>query len=120
MSDLEARSHELAEKVRQLEALSAIGEAVNSNLDLAALLSTIVQHAVELSDADGGSILEYDEDDGTLSVRAQFGPVEELPELFRQVRLDMRSPLVGRAALPGEPEAVTDLAEDRHDVHMQL
>ena len=58
---LEARSVELGHKVDQLEALGQIGEAVSSSLDLDMVLSTIVEHAVQLSGTDGGSLMEFDE-----------------------------------------------------------
>ena len=64
---LEARSAELAHKVDQLEALGEVGEAVSSSLDLDMVLSTIVMHAVQLSDTDGGSLMEFDEADSASS-----------------------------------------------------
>ena len=59
---LQSRTTELAVKVEQLEALRQIGQAVSSSLDLDDVLTTIVTHSVQLTDTDGGSLLEYDDD----------------------------------------------------------
>jgi len=59
---LESRTGELGRKVNQLEALGAVGQAVSSSLNLAEVLNAIITQAVELSEADGGSIYEYDEE----------------------------------------------------------
>ena len=67
---LEARGVELARKVEQLEALSEVGEVVSSSLDLDEVLSTIVTNAVRLTGTDGGSIMEYVEEERQL-LRAQ-------------------------------------------------
>ena len=45
-----------------MEALAEVGEAISSTLDPDEVLTTIVEHAVELSGADGGSLMEYDEE----------------------------------------------------------
>ena len=39
-----------------------IGQAVSSSLDLDEVLTTIVTHSVQLTDTDGGSLLEYDDE----------------------------------------------------------
>src|SRR5260370_6546011 len=58
--ELEARSHELAQSVGELRALGEVTQAVNSTLDLATVLSTIVAKAVELSGTEAGSIYAGD------------------------------------------------------------
>jgi GAF domain-containing protein len=50
---------ELDERNRDLTALGEVGRAVSSTLDLKAVLKTIVDRAVALSDTDGGSIFYY-------------------------------------------------------------
>jgi GAF domain-containing protein len=44
-----------------LRALSEVGQAISSTLDLQAVLSTIVARATNLSGTDAGVIYEYDE-----------------------------------------------------------
>jgi transcriptional regulator with GAF, ATPase, and Fis domain len=54
---LESRSEELSNKVEQLEALSEVGEAISSSLDPDEVLTTMLKHAVQLSETDGGSLM---------------------------------------------------------------
>ncbi|MGQ0522487.1 MAG: cache domain-containing protein, partial [Betaproteobacteria bacterium] len=53
------RTDELSRSVAELRALGEVGAAVSSSLDLPTVLSTIVARAVELSDADAGTIYEF-------------------------------------------------------------
>ena len=106
----EARGAELATKVEQLEALREVGEAVSSSLDLDEVLATIVEHAVELSGTDGGSIMEYDERDRCFQVRSVYRHRARAScEQLRAIRIDLDETLVGRAALERRPIAVPDL-----------
>ena len=67
----------------ELEALREVGEAVSSSLDVDRVLSTIAMHAVELSDTDGGSIMEYDERDRCFMVRSVYRTEPEVVERLR-------------------------------------
>src|SRR5262245_48129395 len=58
--ELQTRSRELAQSVGELRALGEVTQAVNSTLDLATVLSTIVAKAVELSGTEAGSIYVVD------------------------------------------------------------
>jgi signal transduction histidine kinase/ActR/RegA family two-component response regulator len=117
---LEARSAELATKVVQMEALREVGEVVSSSLDLDEVLQTIVTNAVRLTGTDGGSIMEYGEQDRAFSVRATFGSSQQLIDRLRAITIARDSTLVGRAALDGHPLEVTDLAEGPRDPHLQI
>jgi signal transduction histidine kinase/DNA-binding response OmpR family regulator len=116
---LEARGVELARKVEQLEALRRVGEAVSSSLDLEEVLATIVTQAVHLSEADGGSLLEFDDDDQEFRVRTAYGTSERLLEKLRQTRIGLTETLVGRAALAGSPLQAPDLETARVDPHLE-
>jgi GAF domain-containing protein len=74
---------ELQQRIGQMTALSEVGRAVSSTLDLEQVLQTIVQHAVKLMGLDGGSIYEYDEARGRFSLQAAEN-IE--PELVTAVR----------------------------------
>ena len=117
---LEARGAELASKVAQLEALREVGEAVSSSLDLDEVLEQIVTNAVRLTGTDGGSIMEYDEEDEAFSVRTAYGSSRELLEQLRAVTIRRESTLVGRAALDRRPLEVPDLAESELDPHLEI
>ena len=55
--ELEARTGELTRSVDQLTALSEVGRAVSSTLDLETVLTTIVSRAVQMSGLEAGAIL---------------------------------------------------------------
>jgi signal transduction histidine kinase/DNA-binding response OmpR family regulator len=106
---LEARQEELGRKVEQLEALGHVGDAVSSSLDLDHVLATIVEHAVELSDTDGGSIFDFDETTEEFRIRTTFGTDADLVEALRQSHIGVNETLVGRVALTRQPQQVVDL-----------
>ena len=106
---LEARQEELGRKVEQLEALGHVGDAVSSSLDLDHVLATIVEHAVELSDTDGGSIFDFDEAAEEFHIRTTFGTNAELVEALRRTHIGIHETLVGRVALMRQPQQVVDL-----------
>ena len=120
MRALESRGSELASKVAQLEALREVGEAVGSSLDLDEVLDQIVNNAVRLAGADGGSILEYDESSDSFHVRAAFGSSRDLLEQLRAITIHRESTLVGRAALARGPLEVSDLAQTELDPHLDI
>ena len=60
-SELQERTDELGRSVEQLRALSEVGQAVSSTLDLDAVLQAIVARAAQLAGTRGASIWEYDE-----------------------------------------------------------
>ena len=70
--ELEERGQELGRKVEQLEALSEVGGLVSSSLVLDEVLSNIIMNAVRFSGCDGGSIMEYVEDERCFSVRSRL------------------------------------------------
>jgi signal transduction histidine kinase/CheY-like chemotaxis protein len=116
---LQTRTTELADKVEQLEALREIGHAVSSSLDLDEVLTTIVTHAVQLTDTDGGSLLEFDAAAREFRIRAAYGTSPELLEALRGTRILLEGTLVGRACQEGLPQLVRDLEDARLDPHLQ-
>jgi len=117
---LESRGAELASKVAQLEALRDVGDAVSSSLDLDEVLEQIVSNAVRLTGTDGGSIMEYVEDDESFRVRTAYGSSPELVEQLRAVTIRRESTMVGRAALERRPLEVPDLARTELDPHLEI
>jgi signal transduction histidine kinase/DNA-binding response OmpR family regulator len=119
-SALQARSGELARKVDEMEALAEIGKAVSSTLDPAEVLTTIVEHAVELSGADGGSLMEYDEESRLFRVRTTYGTTQSVQDQLQQVRIHVDESFVGRAATSGVPVQVADLSDVELDPHLRV
>ena len=116
---LEARQEDLGRKVEQLEALGHVGDAVSSSLDLDHVLATIAEHAVELSDTDGGSIFDFDETTEEFRIRTTFGTDAELVEALRQTHIGVHETLVGRVALMRQPQQVVDLDVAELDPHLR-
>ena len=120
VQELQERRAELARKVDELEALSEVGEAVSSSLDIDRVLSTIAMHAVELSATDGGSIMEYSERERSFRVRSVYRTDERVVDQLRHVRIALDETLVGRAAREQRPIAVPDLAAIELDPHLRI
>src|SRR4029077_19722475 len=75
LSELQARTADLARSVEELTTLREVGQAVSSTLDLATVLSTIVEHAVGLSGAEAGAIYRYRRSDRPF----YLGPTDRTP-----------------------------------------
>jgi signal transduction histidine kinase/CheY-like chemotaxis protein len=109
--ELETRSRELAQSVGELRALGEVTQAVNSTLDLATVLSTIVAKAVELSGTEAGSIYVVDPATQLLHLRASRGMSEEfIAELNRQ-GVDLSEKTIAEAAAQKAPVQTPDLKE---------
>jgi len=108
-SALESRSAELGRKVDQLEALAEVGEAISSTLVADEILTTIVTHAVELSDTDGGSLMEFDEATGLFRVRTAYGTSADVIDALRGAEIHIDRTWVGRAASTREVLQIPDL-----------
>ena len=87
LKELRERTGELARSVEELQALGQVSQAVNSTLDLATVLSTIVSRAVELSGTEAGTIYEFDDQQKELQLRSTYGMSEELIKALRDQHL---------------------------------
>jgi signal transduction histidine kinase/CheY-like chemotaxis protein len=106
---VESRSAELARKVDQLEALAEVGAAISSTLVPDEILALIVSRAVELSETDGGSLMEFDEETGLFGVRTVSGTSEEVVAALRAAEIHIDRTWVGRAARTREVLQIPDL-----------
>ncbi len=103
------RTRDLREALQRLTALAEVGRAVNSTLDLQAVLDSIVAHAVQLSRTDEGTIYEYDEPSQEFLVSASHGMSEEHVAELRAVPVRLGEGAVGRAVASGRPVQVPDV-----------
>ncbi len=117
---LERRSAELSGKVEQLEALSQVSKAVGSSLDVEEVLSTIVSHAVELSETDGGSLMEYDDSTQLFRVRAAYGTDEDVIDRLRRARIHADETWVGQCAHASSSFQIEDLRTVKRDAHLEI
>jgi GAF domain-containing protein len=117
---LERRSAELSRKVDQLEALSDVSKVVGSSLDVEEVLSTIVSHAVELSETDGGSLMEYDPASRLFRVRAAYGTSDAVLDRLRQARIHADETWVGQCAYATSSFQIEDLRTVDRDAHLEI
>ncbi|TMA82259.1 MAG: GAF domain-containing protein [Deltaproteobacteria bacterium] len=111
--ELDERTNQLTRSVGELKALGEVGQAVSSTLDLEAVLTSIVSHAVQLSGTDGGAIYEYDEPSEEFLLRATDHMEEELINALRANPPRLGDGVVGRAAASREPVQVPNILEER-------
>ena len=78
LNELRQRTDELGRSVDELRALGEVSQAVNSTLDLEAVLSTIVAKAVQLSGTEAGAIYVFDNLQREFHLRATYGMDQEL------------------------------------------
>jgi len=109
---VQKRTQELAQSVSELQALEEVLRAVNSSLDLQTVLSTIISRAVPLSQADEGTIYEYDEAEEVFVPKAAFGMSEDRIARLRDRRIRMGETFLGRSAIEHQPIHVADAQQD--------
>ena len=108
---VDLRTRELAQSVEELRALGEVSQAVNSTLDLSGVLSTIVAKAVQLSNAEAGTIYVYDDARGKFELRATHGMTESLIAALSATQVDLGTTIVGEATRRREPMQIPDLRE---------
>ena len=96
---MQERTRELVESVEEMKALSEVGQAVSSSLDLETVLETIVARAVDLSGTDCGVIYEYDEAAQEFNLRASHRMEAEAVEVLRAARIRLGEGAAGQAAM---------------------
>ena len=110
-NELQERTQELTRSVEELRALGEVGQAVSSSLDIESVLTSIVSHAVELSQTDAGTIYEFDEATQVFVPRANYGMTEELIEALRQshIGIGIGESGIGQAAATRTAVQIPDL-----------
>lgn len=109
---LQTRTQELTRTVEELKALGEVSQAVSSTLDLEAVLTSIVSHAVQLSGTDAGAIYEYDESGEEFHLRASHQIEEELVEELLANPIRLGGGTVGRAAAMRTPVQVANILNE--------
>jgi len=107
---LQSRTEELTRSVAELQALEETIRSVNSSLDLDVVLATIISRAVQLSEADEGTIYEYDEQAEYFVPKAAHGMSADRVEALRERRIRIGETPLGRAAAARAPLHVPNLA----------
>jgi signal transduction histidine kinase len=102
----------LAHSVAELQALEEVLRAVNSSLDLDTVLATIISRAVQLSQADEGTIYEFNAAEEVFVPKAAFGMNARRVEALRRRRIKLGETHLGRSALLRAPVYVADVQQD--------
>jgi two-component system phosphate regulon sensor histidine kinase PhoR len=101
-AEVERRRHtrSLQQRLTELEALQRIGHKISASLDLDNVLSAVVEAAVELTEAEEGSLLLIEESSGELYMRAAKNFQDEFVRTFR---LPTHDSLAGQVLRTGKP-----------------
>jgi signal transduction histidine kinase len=106
----EARTGQLGQSVEEQKALVEISRVVSSNLNVEAVLSGIVRHAVQLSKTDAGTIYEFDEAGQVFVPRTNYGVNAAFIEALRASAHGVGDDtVIGRAVIKRAPEQIPDL-----------
>ena len=112
LTELRERTDELGRSVEELRALGEVSQAVNSTLDLANVLSTIVAKAAQLSATEAGAIYVFNELQREFHLRATYGMEQELIDALTDRRIGLDEPNAVRVFAQGEPLQAADLARE--------
>ena len=111
---LRERTAELTRSVAELQALEEVLRAVNSSLDLDTVLETIISRAVQLSQADEGTIYEFDDAEHIFVPKSTFGMTAERVTALRERRIRIGETPLGISAAAREPLHIPDLSQSPH------
>ncbi|HEY7759452.1 MAG TPA: response regulator [Burkholderiales bacterium] len=109
-NELQSRTTELGRSVEQLQALSEVGNAVSSTLDLETVLTTIVTRANQLAGTQAGLIYDYDDATEEFRPLATSGYADEVVDALRRNPLRRGEGVAGQAVARREPVQVPDIA----------
>jgi len=117
--ELQTRTEALTKSVGQLTALSEVGQAISSTLELDTVLKTIVGRAVQLSGLDAGVIYEYDQENDLFLLRASERFDESGVAEFRGATIRRGEGAVGRSVEIGQPTQVPDTHAPDYPAHLR-
>jgi signal transduction histidine kinase len=111
LGELRSRTDDLARSVEELKALSEVGQAVSSTLDLGAVLSTVLNRSVGLTEADAGVIFRYSARRHAFRLAEAVGWDAALVKQVREMRIDQDATLMGEAVTHRAPAQIPDLRD---------
>ncbi len=110
--EVEARTRELAQSVEELRALSEVGQAITSTLDVEGVLTTIVTKAVQLSGTDAGAIYTFDDKLQEFRLRATHGMDEAMVTAIRDRRIGADETAIGQATAERRVVQIPDVLNE--------
>ena len=110
MSERIKSPQEYEQEIRRLNRLVEISLALNSTMDVRALLALIMQHAAEVTDAESASIMLYDPNANELRfVAATTSPIQK--ELMN-IPVPLEGSLAGAILQENRPIVLDDVSND--------
>jgi signal transduction histidine kinase len=103
------RTAELARSVDELRALGDVSQAVNSSVDLAIVLTTIVAKATQLSNTEAGTIYVFDDASQEFRLRATYGMDDKIIAEIRDRHVHIGETAIGTAAERRMPVQISDV-----------
>jgi signal transduction histidine kinase len=109
--EVQARTREVGRSLDELKALSEVGQAISSTLDLNAVLDAILMHACRLADSGGGAIYVFDEGRGAFDLEAAHNMSPEFIAAVRAHPIQLGDTLIGECAARRAAVQVEDLSQ---------
>ena len=110
--EVQARTSELSQSVDELRALGEVSQAVNSTVDLATVLNTIVAKATQLSGTEAGAIYVFDDEVREFHLRATYGMDDSMIGAIKDRRIHIGATAIGQAVEQRIPIQVPDIQDD--------
>ena len=110
--EVQTRTRELSQSVEELRALGEVSQAINSTLDVEAVLTTIVAKAVQLSGTEAGTIYTFDESRQEFRLRATHGMDEAMIAAIRDRRIGAGETAIGKATTERAPVQIPDVLKE--------
>jgi signal transduction histidine kinase/HAMP domain-containing protein len=118
--EVQARTRELTRSVAELRTLSEVSQAVNSTLELQAVLGAIAAHAVTLAEADAGVFCAYDEGAQVFYIQATHELDPEVVEALTRRPVRLGEGATGLAGLKRRAVQIPDIDQEAtyafHDI----
>ena len=108
---VEERTGELAKSVEELRALGQVTQAVNSTVDLATVLTTIVVKATHLSNTDAGAIYVFDDARQEFLLRATCGLSDAIVTQLKDSPIRFGQTALSEAVERRTPIQIPDIQE---------
>ena len=110
--EVQARTRELAQSVKELQALGEVTQSVNSSVDLETVLTTIVAKAAQLSNTEAGAIYVFEDANEEFRLRATYGMDERIIAEIKDRHMHIGETAIGKAAEQRMPVQIADLQSD--------
>jgi two-component system, NtrC family, sensor kinase len=110
--EVQARTRDLGQSVRELRALGEVTQAVNSTVDLETVLTTIVSKATELSSTEAGAIYVFDDAKQEFRLRATYGLDDTTVAELRHRHIGLGKTAISEAVECRLPIQIPDIQHD--------